>query len=49
MEQYGYMASFNMMIFLKAGFDPSQYPLIIQNIWKDMQDKGVIKKDIKTK
>lgn len=45
--QHGYLASFNMMVFLQPGFDPKQYPSVIQKIWTDMQDKGLITEDKK--
>lgn len=39
---YGYIAAFNMMIFLNPAFSPEQYPDFIQDIWADMISQGVI-------
>jgi len=34
--QYGYIASFNMLIFMNPAFSPKQYPKYIQDIWEDL-------------
>lgn len=39
----GFVASFNLMLFLNVMYQPSQYPEYIQQIWKDMTDQGVVK------
>ena len=41
----GYIASFNMMIFLNPAFSPEQYPEYIQNIWTQLNESGVIDKN----
>lgn len=40
-----FITSFNMMIFLQPGYDVSQYPQFIRDVWKDMLSSGMIKKD----
>ena len=42
---HGYIASFNLMIFLQPGFMPEQYPEYIQDIWKNMVSSGVVSRD----
>ena len=42
-----YITSFNMMLFLNPMYDVSQYPPYIQEIWEDMQEKGMIQQDDK--
>ena len=42
---HGYIASFNLMIFMQPGFMPEQYPEYIQKIWASMINDGVITKD----
>lgn len=42
-------ASFNMAIFLQPGYDISQYPDYIKNVWEEMNKNGVIVVDQKTK
>lgn len=44
-----FITSFNMMIFLQPGYDVSQYPQFIRDVWEDMLDVGMIKKDKKGK
>lgn len=39
----GYIASFNLMIFLKPGFSPAQYPDFIQKIWSSLQQNKVVR------
>lgn len=34
--EYGYVASFNMMIFMRPAFSPKQYPEYIQTIWNNL-------------
>lgn len=43
--QYGYIASFNMLIFLQPAFSPLQYPDYIQKIWNDLTTKGAVRYD----
>jgi hypothetical protein len=42
---HGYIASFNLMIFLQPGFMPEQYPEYIQDIWNNMVSSGVVGRD----
>ena len=44
-----FIASFNMMIFLQPGYDPSQYPSYIGEIWDEMIQGEIIVKDKKGK
>lgn len=39
--EHGFIASFNLMLFLNPGFSPTQYPEYIQDIWADMQNKKI--------
>lgn len=39
---HGYIASFNMLIFLNPAFSTEQYPEFIQDIWNDMINNGVV-------
>lgn len=41
--QYGYIASFNMLIFLQPAFSPLQYPDYIQKIWNALQSDGAVR------
>lgn len=41
----GYVASFNLMVFLNPAFLPSQYPLFIQKVWQDMIDGDIVSLD----
>lgn len=43
----GYIASFNMLLFLNPIFSPSQFPDYIQKIWEDLINKQVISYDSK--
>lgn len=47
--EHGYIASFNLMIFLQPAFSPKQYPPFIQNIWNEMINGSIIIRDSKTK
>lgn len=42
-----YIASFNMMIFLEAGYSIEQYPKFIQDEWKTMRANGIISENKK--
>lgn len=42
--KYGYIASFNMMIFLQPAFSPLQYPQYIQDIWNELTAAGIIER-----
>lgn len=43
--QYGYVASFNMLLFLQPAYSPEQYPEYIQKIWAALIDNNFIVKD----
>ena len=45
--QYGYIASFNMLIFLQPAFSPLQYPDYIQKIWNALNEDGAVRYDEK--
>lgn len=47
--QYGYIASFNMLIFLQPAFSPLQYPDYIQKIWNALNENGAVRYDEKEK
>lgn len=47
--EHGYVASFNLMLFLQPAFSPKQYPPFIQRIWNEMVNNEVIVRDKKTK
>lgn len=47
--EHGYIASFNLMLFLQPAFSPKQYPPFIQKIWNEMVNGEVIVRDRKTK
>ena len=40
-----FIASFNMIIFLQPGYDVSQYPKYIRDVWEDMNTLGIIRKN----
>ena len=40
--QHGYIASFNMMLFMNPAFSPKQYSEYIQNVWDQMMEQGVV-------
>lgn len=40
--QYGYMASFNMLLFMNPAFNIEQYPDFIKSMWYDMLEKGAV-------
>lgn len=40
--EHGYIASFNLLIFLNPAYSPSQYPEFIRNIWEDLQQNGIV-------
>lgn len=40
--KYGYITSFNMLLFLQPAFSPKQYPKYIQDIWDDLIKKSVV-------
>lgn len=42
---YGYIASFDMMIFMNPAFNVEQYPDFIKRIWEEMLEKEVVKAD----
>lgn len=41
---HGYVASFNMMIFLEPAFSPDQFPPFIADAWKNMENTGAVKR-----
>lgn len=47
--QYGYIASFNMLIFLQPAFSPLQYPDYIQKIWSALNENGAVQYDEREK
>jgi hypothetical protein len=46
---YGYIASFNMLVFLKLGWTVEQYPLFIRQAWQQLLSKGIVTVDERTK
>ena len=40
--EHGFIASFNMLIFLNPAFSPSQYPDFIQTIWRELIDNNIV-------
>lgn len=40
--EHGYIASFNMLIFLQPSFSPLQYPEYIRDIWNGLLDNGAV-------
>ena len=40
--EFGYITSFNMLIFLQPAFYPEQYPEYIQNIWHKLLDDDIV-------
>lgn len=40
-----FITSFNMIIFLQPGYDVSQYPPFIRDVWRDMLNSDMIVKD----
>lgn len=40
--EHGYIASFNLLIFLNPAYSPSQYPEYIRNIWNDLQQNEIV-------
>lgn len=42
--QYGYIASFNMLLFMNPAFNIEQYPDFIKDLWYDMISKGAVVK-----
>lgn len=47
--ELGYIASFNLLIFLNPAFLPSQYPDYIQEIWEDLTKNKIVYVNPKTK
>ena len=47
--EHGYIASFNLLVFLNPAFSPAQYPEYIQEIWKELLNKGAIYEDAQRK
>lgn len=45
----GFIASFNMLLFLQPAFSPKQYPEYIQNIWSQIIGNDIIREDSKGK
>lgn len=43
--EHGFVAAFNMMVFMNPAFSPDQYPDFIRDIWNDMVDCGAISRD----
>lgn len=43
--EYGYIASFNFMIFMDPAFDLNQYPDYFKDIWCDMVNCGAVYRD----
>lgn len=41
--EHGYIASFNMLIFLEPSFSPLQYPEYIRDMWTDLTRNDVVK------
>jgi hypothetical protein len=46
--EHGYIASFNMLLFMNPAFSVNQYPEFIREIWNDMFDKEVVYVDEKS-
>lgn len=40
--KYGYIASFNMLIFMNPAVSPEQFPKFIQDIWYNLLSEGVV-------
>lgn len=47
--EHGYIASFNMMLFMRPSFSPKQYPEYIQKIWNNLTSSRVVYISEKTK
>lgn len=45
--EHGYIASFNMLIFMNPAVLPEQYPDFIKNTWYELMDNKVVTKEIK--
>lgn len=45
--EHGYIASFNLMVFMNPAFSPLQYPEFIRKIWADIIDGGIVYRDNK--
>lgn len=45
--EHGYIASFNLLIFMNPAFSPLQYPEFIRKIWADIINGGVVYRDQK--
>lgn len=47
--EHGYIASFNLLIFLQPAFSPKQYPEYIRKIWEDLISNNVVSFNIEKK
>lgn len=47
--EHGYIASFNLLIFLNPAYSPNQYPEFIRNIWDDLCNQGIVERSGKRK
>ncbi len=45
--EHGYIASFNMLLFLKPAYNIDQYPDFIRNIWLQMLESGAVTENLK--
>lgn len=43
--EHGYIASFNLLIFMRPAFSPLQYPEYIQNLWSELNKGQVFVKE----
>lgn len=43
--QYGYIASFNLLVFMNPAFSPLQYSEFIRKIWADIIDNKIVYRD----
>ena len=47
--EHGFVASFNLMVFMNPAFVPAQYPTFIQRVWSDMINNKIANFDPKKK
>lgn len=45
--EHGFVASFNLMVFMNPAFSPAQYPAFIQRVWNDMITNKIAVRDEK--
>lgn len=45
--EHGFVASFNLMVFMNPAFSPAQYPAFIQRVWNDIITNNIAVRDEK--